>query len=416
MRKKVIIIHCAIWAFAVLIRLMLIPTTPILQSDEMAYHQLALSVGRGEGYHLEGQTYSRPPFYPIFVAGIYHLFGAGNVKAVFILQALFGGLMCNIVYEIARRFFGSATAFLSALMMLANIPMNKSGSLLLTEGLFTLCLLSAFFFMKQGRIRDMVLSGFLLALASLTKSVALLLPVVGILYLFLVDGSRALKKSSVLLGVFLISLLPFTVRNFLVYQTIVPISTQGGYAFYSANHPIEGRYFGYNVKDDRVAYARSLNSETKMSHYLFKETIQDIQKDPKEFLRLETLKFFYFWAPFDWEILGEGRYHLLYGFAFPFFLLGVSWAKNKRLLLLLPIVYFQVMALIFYGSPRFRLPIEPFLIIFSAFGVVQLFRRLPVRSVSIMLSILLFVHLALFTFPGPLKKALAVSLEAVGVW
>ncbi len=417
MRGKIIWFHLILWGVAVALRLWMIPAEPQLRGDESDYHAFAVSLEEGRGYRSEEQTYTRPPLYPMFVASVYRLFGRGNLKAVYVIQALLGALVCNLVYEMARRPFGSAVALLASVLMLVNFPSIATSTLLLTECLFTLCFLGAFFSLQKGTQTDIVFSGFFFGIATLIKGMTFLLPFVAAGYLIFLHGRKGFKKGMVLLGIFLLCLLPLAIRNFYVHRTFVPVSTQGGYAFYSAYHPVDGKVFGVNVKDERTAFARQLGSETEMSAYLFQKTIEDIRESPASLIRLELLKFLYFWAPFDWEILGDGRYHILYGFIFPFFLLGLFLAKGKRLFFLVPILYFQGMALLFYGSPRFRLPIEPFIVILGAFGLLELFQKLPRRSMGwAIVSVFLVIHATLAAFSEPFKRLLASSLHITGIW
>jgi hypothetical protein len=91
-----------------------------------------------------------------------------------------------------------------------------------------------------------------------------------------------------------------------------------------------------------------------------------------------VLKAGYFWIPFDWEIMGVGKglYHYQYVVILPFAVLGmfVLFRKlDKYVFLYIPLVYVFMMSLVFYGSPRFRMPLEPYLIIFAVAGAYKFF-------------------------------------------
>jgi len=57
-------------------------------------------------------------------------------------------------------------------------------------------------------------------------------------------GTR-LRQSAILTGVFLIVLLPWTVRNVNLYDALVPVSTNGGYNLLAGNNPTRSVYGGY---------------------------------------------------------------------------------------------------------------------------------------------------------------------------
>jgi hypothetical protein len=67
---------------------------------------------------------------------------------------------------------------------------------------------------------------------------------------------------------------------------------------------------------------------------------------------------------------------LSYGVLFPFMLLGAVWAflKNRSaaLLLLGVISPFVAASLVYYGSTRMRLPVEPYLILFASYALAHL--------------------------------------------
>ena len=429
MNKKNLAVHGFILLTAIVARLYFVPSHQEFRGDEKDYHVLACSLAEGKSYRQEGgdlgeaflkgerDTYSRPPFYPLFIAWIYRLFGIGNLKAVYLFQVLLGALVCSLVYAMTKPLFGKRAAFLAAVLTAVNPSLASSSSRLLTESLFTFCLVAAFFFLQRKTKAALIFAGIFLSLTVLTKGVALFLPftVAGI---FIARNRwEGVSQGAILIGVCFLTIVPLVIRNYREYHTLIPVSTQGGYAFYNSYHPEKGKIFGTNVKDERTLFADRLGSETEKSNYLFQKTLEDIRKNPLSTLRLELLKFLYFWVPFDWEILGRGRYHLIYGFIFPFFILGMAWAEKDRLLLAVPVFYFLAMALIFYGSPRFRLPVEPFIIIFGAFGLLEVFRRIPRRSLGWMcVATLLVIHAGLAISTGSFKRYLANSLHSVGLW
>ena len=72
-------------------------------------------------------------------------------------------------------------------------------------------------------------------------------------------------------------------------------------------------------------------------------------------------------------IVGGRWFNLIYTVMLPFSALGFLSIRRRFkefYPIILPIIYFQIMTLIFYGSPRFRLPIEPYLFILSVIGMI----------------------------------------------
>jgi hypothetical protein len=156
------------------------------------------------------------------------------------------------------------------------------------------------------------------------------------------------------------------------------ISTQGGLTLYSSYVPPDGIFGKFANPDDPVLVeAGKITSPVLYSDFLVKKTLAFIISNPGKVLSLEFKKLLYFWAPFDWEIVGGRWFNFVYAALLPFFALGLFFSLKelkKFYIILAPILYLQIMTLIFYGSPRFRLPIEPYIFILAGIGIVEYFR------------------------------------------
>jgi len=274
----------------------------------------------------------------------------------------------------------------------------------------------------------MAILGILTAIGVLIKGVTLLfLP-----FLFAVlltcryyrqAGAKDIAvKLSVAFIAFLVALSFWTYRNYRVYHAFVPVSTQGGYALYDSYFPRNGKIFGVNIKDENVKYALSLKSEVKMSRYLTDKTIEFIKKNPAKVLRLEMLKVGYFWVPFDWEIMGDGRgvYQYQYMIILPFAVFGMFLLlKNisRYVPLYIPLAYIFFMSLIFYGSPRFRMPIEPYLIIFFSAGIFRFFERFKNKCVPVTITLsYALLNFVMYFNTDMIKQAARNAFTSMGVW
>ena len=70
----------------------------------------------------------------------------------------------------------------------------------------------------------------------------------------------------------------------------------------------------------------------------------------------------------------------------------------------LPVLYLFIMALVFYGSSRFRLPAEPLLAVFAAAQLVALHRRVGGRMSAAIVGGTTALLLLVGVFAGPLKQ------------
>ena len=151
-------------------------------------HRSQLDLGRWlPGYRPENGRASHPdadpsaptarwmPGYPLFVAGVYVVFGA-NPRAVYVMQALLGVAIAGFTYAIAKHTLGTQVAVL-AVFLNALDPLSLSlAGIFQTEQLFTLLIVaSIYFFVRMSghtrfRILFALLFGLFAGVADLTRT------------------------------------------------------------------------------------------------------------------------------------------------------------------------------------------------------------------------------------------------------
>lgn len=430
MDKKIIygLLFCA----AFLIRLAFVLNSGQMpQADGISYDTIASSIANGRGFIVD-DYYSRPPGYPYFLAGVYAIFGKKYLAAK-IAQAIIGAITCVFIYLIAEKAFaGSNAALLAYCFSALYIGFIKSADMLLTECLLTFML--AFLVLRlikldeKFMIRDAVIFGALSGAASLVSGSMMMFPVFmligGYIFKYFKNASLGKYAAGFILSMlaFCLVLAPWAVRNYRVYHEIIPVSTQGPYHLYNSYFPPSGKLFGFNVRDENVMRAASMASPAQASRFLVKKVSEFVRLHPFKTLRLEFLKFAYFWAPFDWEMFGEGLgvYNYLYSFLLPFFILAaVVYRKTKyAALILLAILYFQVLTLVFHGSPRYRLPTDALIIILASGGIVYLYNKFLQRRIALTCAICGFfaVNFLLYLYSFQVKFMMRDLLAAIRVW
>lgn len=361
-------------------------TRDVPSGDAYVYDRLGLSISQGSGYVNSDETphCHYPPFYPLFLSMIYALFGHSYV-AVRIFQSILGAFSCVLIYLIGRKIFSAAIGALAAFISIAYLPFIKSAKILLSELVFSFFLLLIVLYIlkiqENMNFRNSIILGLLLGIALLTRSMAILLPFFILpVFIYSRKGSLAhiLKRYAIVLLFFCLTMSPWVIRNYSIHHRFVPTSVEGGMSLYMSYFPTKG-IFGVNptVEDPVVAEAYKIEDPVLRNKFLVKKTIDFIRNNPKKFLALELKKVLYFWAPIDWEIVGGRWFNFEYAAMLPFIAIGILLAIKgfwKNYPVLLPIIYFQIMSLIFYGSPRFRFPVEPFLFILASSGILKCWR------------------------------------------
>ena len=161
--------------------------SPQLHSDEPDYNGLAVNlVEHGEFAFTSGvptslvPTSLRPPLYPAFVAGIYWLFGLENWPAVGAIQALLSLCTVWIVYRLGTEVYSTQVGLWAGGLACFYPSLLGYNNLILSEVLFTFLLCSALLALVRGLQENSLatfgVSGVLLGLAALTRSVVWLFP------------------------------------------------------------------------------------------------------------------------------------------------------------------------------------------------------------------------------------------------
>jgi 4-amino-4-deoxy-L-arabinose transferase-like glycosyltransferase len=364
--------------------------------DSREYHALASHLAESRTYQTEGKpTAYWPPGYPFFLAVVYSLFGP-SVTAARIVQSAIGSLSCFLVYLIAVRISGRRPALLAAAVC-ALYPLLVYSSAALLPSPIKTCLIACVVLFSLG-VRQSG-SGSRAVLAGVFAAGAVLvapsiLPTVLIIALWIAwhDASR---RGLGRLVPMLFILLPialcvgaWSLRNYRALGKPVAVSTNGGFNFWLGNHPDVTAETGNRMtprmqRELGTVYARHKN-EAERDSVLYEMGRRYISEDPKRFLRLWAAKSVNLWRlsprPMTEVEPAGGKERLLsllsYGLLLPFaaaWLIGSVRSKAEARLILLMFIAFTATHAVFITKVRFRIPIDPYVIIYAAGGLIALF-------------------------------------------
>jgi 4-amino-4-deoxy-L-arabinose transferase-like glycosyltransferase len=385
-----------IFALAIALRLVFILsiTAAPLETDARDYDTLGWQLAQGKGYtDSDGEpTAYRPPVYPVVIGLIYFVAGHDPVWVRWV-QAFIGAWTCVLVYLLTRRVFKNGTP--AGLMAAMYPPLIVSTVEILTETLFTFLLLAAVYLVvsKNGKWWR-ITSGFTLGLALLTRPMAVFfIPFLG--YWMFAKGARK-DLAFVALG-FVLVMTPWAARNYARLGAFVPFANVGGLALYNS-YIVPPGGFGFNCLDGVGEAYVQIENETERSRYLVGRTMKFISQNPLQAVNLGVLKLLHLLYPFDgyWSAVSFGsKFNVFWGVIVSFALFGWATSEIRRggdvQLLGLLLLSFLVGSVVFYGSPRFRLPIEPILISFAAEGMHHLFAaRRNTACLIIVVNLMLF--------------------------
>lgn len=357
-------------------------------ADEYSYDQIAINFLSGKGFVTDDGLYSRrAPVYPLFLAFIYLIFGHSYVIVRFI-QAIIGSLTCLIIYLLGKELFDKKIGLLSAFIFAIYYPFIQYPAYLLTEIIFTfLLVVSMFFFLRYYFVRKNSLlfsATIFLGIASLCRASSLLFILflsfwLGLLYRFKLR--QTIKAVFVLLSGIIIIVLPWTIRNYIIYKRVVPITIESGIVLYLGNNPrATGGTGGWTkYEQDQFLPENISNPYTpEAERTMLRLALRYIFNHPKRTIMLGFKKFINLWRPFyaDARLINKIIMSIFYIPIIVLATLGIiktACENFKRYnLFYFLILYFILMHMITISNIRYRDPAMPFLIIFSSFGFMYI--------------------------------------------
>ncbi|HUU28546.1 MAG TPA: glycosyltransferase family 39 protein [archaeon] len=402
-----------------------------LKKDAVVYHELASEL-LSKGYlGSQGQpTATVPPLYPFFVAGIYKISNTSKL-AVLSFQAFLGALLTVYIFLTGELLFSRRAGWISALAGVLYWPFITMGMQLLSEALFVPLVVAGIYYTILAVSRrspgPAVLGGVLFGLAALTRSVVFYFPLLVTVKLawdyYFQKDKRLLKVAGLFLIAYLLTYTPWIVRNYLVFNQLVTTTTNSGMVLYTGNFPYQGKIFGRNIRDYELEpeerYIIKL-PELEINRALKELAIKKLRSHPELLGKLLLLKTVYFWSPFDWEVLGhnEGTLNPWFVWVFLFAILGLSQFKWRSSFAIPAafIVYIMALCYVAYGSPRLRLPVEPFIIVLASAGWWKLEGETGIKARYIA-GLVIILTVGLGYFYGPvLKNCSAALLSRLGLW
>ncbi len=235
-------------------------------------------------------------------------------------------------------------------------------------------------------------------MALLTRgNVVLLLPLLLIWGLGQFWGhSRTLAWALAIPLVAVATLVPWTARNYQVFGSFVPLSTGSGDVLLGSNNRVVAsdlKYYGYWVYPDELPEYRfqleATNDELVRDRLESRLAVEWIKNNPDKWWYLLHSKFRRLWTPFlqpqsprlfrFGTLVSWGP--VLAVFALAFFPTLIQFLNQKHPAWLIHVVIVSVVlnAIVFWGSSRFRYPIEGLCLILASTGLVGMVRRMGHR-------------------------------------
>jgi 4-amino-4-deoxy-L-arabinose transferase-like glycosyltransferase len=383
-------------------------TPPLPGSDSREYDSYAWNLAQGRGYRgvspdvktpdgqlLDHPTAFRVPGTSVFWAGLYWSFGH-RYDVVRIAQCGLDTLTILLIFEIGRRSFRNAVALLAAAVYTVWPTALLYSSQLLSDPLYTFIfcwfLLTSLQFAERATWTHSIAAGVLLGLAMLTRGNGVMM--VGLLVPWSVwqfrRTPRVIVRGLAISFLAVVMLVPWTVRNYWKLHAFVPFDTSGGDVMLGSYNRIvatDPHYYGYWIYPtaELPEYRNEItapNDEVVRDHLEIRLALRWMGDHPDKWWYLIESRFRRSWTPFlqpQSPMLYRAGMLVSWGSVLTLLILGFIpsaiyfvHTNHAGWILHLAILHFVLTALIFWGSSRFRYPIEGVCIILASATLIWL--------------------------------------------
>jgi 4-amino-4-deoxy-L-arabinose transferase-like glycosyltransferase len=378
-------------------------------SDFGSYYQLGVGIAAGSGYAHDGvATAFWPVGWPGFL-GILFSFTGPSVLAAQVANLILSALVFMLTLSMGAALFRDRAVGRAAVLILTFYP-NQIGYVpfLSTEIFYEFLLSLSLLLFVRDRFFSALLAGLVFGVATLTKPQTLLMPGFVLIGVFLAAPSwrwfgrlAGLGCAAYLMMVLVVT--PWTYRNYIAFNTFIPVSLNGGWTLLTGNNPEANG--GYTADTE---LARGLNKypaeEVTTDRLARARAIGWIKEHPVKFLQLLPRKLARLWIPdgeSEWyyqdgfpgfqawssAFRAVRIFNQAYYFAIWLMALRAGWLLLANRAKACPwvtmgfglCVYLSLISLVFSGQPRFHYALMPMVSIYAAWTLV---RTVRVKEVS----------------------------------
>jgi hypothetical protein len=360
-----------------------------MDNDDVKYVRSAITLlekGMFTYHDVNTPTVFIMPGHPVLLAGIMQIFGTGDsgITAFRVFQALLQACCLYLIFLIGREVFNSKVALLACLIDALYIPEISNVGVILTEIEFkTLLLLMVYvslYALKTRQTKYYFWGGVIWGLTCLFRPTIAAYPGVILIMWFVHKYSfkEMLKYTLVVVGVFVVIMSPWWVRNYLDFNRVILLTLSSGNPF------LQGTYINYDQTRDYVPYTPDpdaiKNDKIEMDTGKYRLMTYGKQH-PLEYIKWYTLgKSKYLWiTPFYWKQVFDISIKSVVIYNYVILLTAIAGALfmfRKKLyggiFLFSTLAYFNVMHLPYFTFSRYVYPVMPLVMLFSAYGLISI--------------------------------------------
>ena len=320
------------------------------------------------------------PLYPFFIAGLYGL--TGGLAAVQWVQVALSALLVPAVGRVGARAYGNRAGLVAAGITAVFPELVWFAAHFWSETLMLFLLWWAFERLLEGdaagRAAPVALAGALWGLTVLTRETVLYFAPLAALWLaWRATRPGGRRRAATFLAAVLVTVAPWTWRNWRVFHTFIPVSTSAGLNLWQGNAHLtrEEVYEEYESVDGRISqyrYATRRGIEAVLARqpwWIFEKVVSEMPRfwgDSQVLIHLRRRAYGERPPAFTWAVAAVAV--LPYVAALGLFALGLACLSmdRRRALIVGFVGYYVLLHVVAYGFPRYRLPILPGVFLLAA--------------------------------------------------
>lgn len=374
-----------------------IPNSAHVLTDPDHFGIVGRNLFEGAGFSENGvPTLTKGPIYPFVISLLFKLGGAPSLVFIQAFQCVLLSLGAYFVHQLsARILLSDRLAFFTALLFSLHPLLHWYAPRVWLEiVLATLLLAISLAFVKLLERPTLALSlvcGALLGVAILTKSVFILLPPLLGFFLIMAHRNRnVIAYSALIIAASYLIVAPWTMRNYIVSQQIIPVHLNLGYNLVIGEW-VERNFFRTplsfgtpwdlaDVERSQLLFEQFGNAdfsalpELDVDRYLTEVSIQRITSEPIRFVKRIAINSATFWY------LGDTppKTLAIIGLQVPLLLLAGAglfklWRRVPLIcaFLALLVVYYWGLHGAIVGAFRYSMPLIPLLLPFAVYGAAS---------------------------------------------
>jgi len=322
--------------------------------------------------------------FPAYLAGVYRLTG-GSDQAALWGQLLLDGLAAGLITLLGMSLLGFRGGVAGGVLFALYLPEWRMMEQIWSEPLYTVVLLGTLGALlragRTGATGALLVAGICGGLLAMTRPVGAPLAL-GLFAVSALHGGNRLRGVALLLAGFAVPILPWIIRNLIVFDAFIPLDTTGGFNLYLGTLGQQG-YVPYSELDpDLVAWVRGATGH-ETDGIFRRAALRGITDDPGAHVMRSARKLIIYlfgvrdpavdtWPPLH-RLAVNGALLTLAGMGYVGLRRRMAAAADLLLgtVVFSALVHSQIMA-----TPRFFFPVLPAVLILAVSGVAGLAGRL----------------------------------------